>query len=90
MYQQSILLSIHLLLIETCDLSSILNEKQVITATSMWPLREQQNGELVKLNHYQMEAIKIACSNNFSMIQGPPGECIMLKHAHITTYIYVA
>lgn len=59
---------------DTCDLPTILDKEQEVTATSVWPFKRRRNGKKVLLNEYQIGAIRLACSNKFSMIQGPPGQ----------------
>lgn len=42
----------------------------------LWPVQDASRGGVPKkLNRFQTEALDIANSNNFTLIQGPPGKC---------------
>ena len=66
------LIHIFHLFTDICNLSTVLKGDELVTATSVWPI-QKRNKKTVVLNACQREAIEIACSNDFAMIQGPPG-----------------
>ena len=48
--------------------------KEASISTAIWPITSRDDGRgRKKLNRWQKEAIKIACNNYFTLIQGPPG-----------------
>lgn len=52
-----------------------LSDHELSIGTSVWPLRQKKGRTgRVKLNKYQKQAISLACNNQFTMIQGPPGK----------------
>ena len=51
-----------------------LTQKELSTATSLWPFQKRGCGKQKKLNGFQKKALDIACSNSFTLIQGPPGK----------------
>lgn len=57
------------------SVKEVLTAEQASLATSLWPLQQRTDGHggRVKLNKFQRKAIDLACSNDFVMIQGPPG-----------------
>jgi len=56
------------------NINTLLETGKASLATSLWPLTVRPDGRgRVKLNKYQRKAIDLAYSNNFVMIQGPPG-----------------
>ena len=54
-----------------------LTAEEISIANSLWPFQKriQGRGGRRKLNKYQKDALNIACSNSFTLIQGPPGRC---------------
>ena len=69
------LIHIFHLFTDICNLSTVLKGDELVTATSVWPI-QKRNKKTVVLNAYQRKAIEMACSNDFAMIQGPPGQPI--------------
>ena len=84
-----LILVLHVAIVSVCccfppqdpkSVKDVLTNEQVSLATSMWPIQRRntlpgngrQSGK-VKLNKFQRKAIDIATSNNFTLIQGPPG-----------------
>lgn len=52
-----------------------LSPEEYSIGTSVWPLKQRKGRPgKVKLNKYQKQAIGLACNNQFTMIQGPPGD----------------
>ena len=59
------------------SISSFLSSEQTSVATSLWPFQKRSGGGgRKKLNKFQKAAIDLACSNQFTLIQGPPGMMI--------------
>ena len=58
---------------------AVLPPNQLSVATSYWPFQTRRNGKRKSLNRFQVAAIDLACSNEFVMIQGPPG----IAYVHI-------
>ena len=50
----------------------MLTREESLLATSLWTL--QRPGRLKELNKFQKDALDIAYSNSFTLIQGPPGK----------------
>lgn len=56
------------------SVKAILPQEEASIATSLWPIRQRTDRSgRVKLNKFQRKAVDLACSNEFVMIQGPPG-----------------
>jgi len=56
------------------SVKDILPQKEASIATSLWPIGQRTRGsERKELNEFQRKAVDLACSNEFVMIQGPPG-----------------
>ena len=58
--------------LSTIDLTR--EERQI--AMSLWPFQAEGVGiqKLKELNQFQKDAINLSSCNNFTLIQGPPGE----------------
>ena len=60
--------------VETHGISRVLTREELSLATSLWPLQQERSGRLKELNKFQKDALDIANSNSFTLIQGPPGK----------------
>ena len=56
------------------NIERVLTPNETTFARSYWPLKDKR-----KLNLYQQQALDLAWSKKFSMIQGPPGIYILYK-----------
>ena len=56
------------------NIERVLTPNETTVARSYWPLKDKR-----KLNSYQQQALDLAWSKKFSMIQGPPGMYIFHK-----------
>lgn len=57
----------------------MMTAEEASVATSIWPITKREHGSgRKKLNKLQREAITLACNNDFTVIQGPPGiQCLL-------------
>lgn len=64
-----------LLFTEPPSIATLLTQEEISIATSLWPF-QVENLMRKELNKYQKSALDIACSNTFTLVQGPPGELV--------------
>lgn len=58
------------------EINKVLPKEQAKVATTLWNKEDDgSKPKAIKLNSYQIDAIRLACSNDLVMIQGPPGVC---------------
>ena len=70
------------------SISSFLSSEQTSIATSLWPIQKRPGGGArKKLNKFQKAAIDLACSNQFTLIQGPPGNNLSVLKYIILAYM---
>lgn len=68
------------IIIDLRDIDTMMSMEEASISTSIWPITRRDVGSgRKKLNRWQKEAIKIACNNHFTIIQGPPGISISYK-----------
>lgn len=69
-----------MLLTDLQHINSMLTADEASIATSLWPITRRKYGSgREELNNLQREAITLACNNDFTLIQGPPGIQLMVK-----------
>ena len=68
-------------IIDLQNIDTMMSPEEAFIATSIWPITRREYGSgRKKLNKSQRVAINLACNNDFTLIQGPPGN-------HLSLYI---
>ena len=71
----------HPIIIDLRHIDTMMTMEEASVSTSIWPLTRRDVGSgRKKLNPLQKEAIKIACNNHFTIIQGPPGRSMSISY----------
>ena len=68
----------------------MLTAREASIATSIWPITQRQDRSgRKKLNWWQKKAITLACNNDFTLIQGPPGIQLICSYVKfICQYVF--
>ncbi len=76
-------------LIAESDIKLILGAEEALLATTLWyseAAEAHDETEKEELNASQIKAINLACSNQFCLIQGPPGWFAITNFQFVLTY----
>ena len=75
--------------IDLKNIDTMMTVKEASVSTAIWPIIQRDDGRgRKKLNCGQKEAIKIACNNYFTLIQGPPGMHLIFSRQAWDFHIY--